>query len=76
MMRQHRHSFGLREWLLPARLLMLNDFARTKLRDAFDQLHGDNRGDALVAYLKQIEEHADPVILALVRDTSGEEPAI
>jgi hypothetical protein len=33
----------------------------------------DNRGDAFVAYLKQIEEHADPVILALVRDTYGEE---
>lgn len=33
----------------------------------------DNRGDAFVAYLKQIEEQADPVILALVRDTYGEE---
>ena len=25
----------------PRSLLMLNDFARTKRRDAFDQLHGD-----------------------------------
>lgn len=37
------------------------------------RLFSKNNGDEFVAYLKGIEEEADPFILALVRDTYGED---
>ena len=36
-------------------------------------LFSKNNGDEFLAYLKRVEDEADPFILALVRDTYGEE---